>query len=61
MSSPLRNDIAIVGLACRLPGATTAQEYWKNLCDGVESVTFFSDQDLIAANVDRPCLPIPIT
>ena len=59
MSGPLRNDIAIVGLACRLPGAATAQEYWKNLCDGVESVTFFSDQDLIAANVDPSLLVNP--
>ncbi len=59
MSGLLRNDIAIVGLACRLPGAATAQEYWKNLCDGVESVTFFSDQDLIAANVDPSLLDNP--
>ncbi|HEX5211505.1 MAG TPA: SDR family NAD(P)-dependent oxidoreductase [Pseudolabrys sp.] len=59
MSGPPRNDIAIVGLACRLPGAATAEEYWKNLCDGVESVTFFSDQDLIAADVDPSLLANP--
>lgn len=59
MSGPLKNDIAIIGLACRLPGAATAQEYWKNLCDGVESVTFFSDQDLIAANVGPSLLADP--
>ena len=52
MNAPRRNDIAIIGLSCRFPGAATAEEYWKNLCDGVESVTFFSDQDLVAANVD---------
>ena len=59
MSGPARNDIAIIGLACRLPGAVTAQEYWKNLCGGVESVTFFSDQDLIAANVNPSLLSNP--
>ena len=59
MSGLPRNDIAIVGLACRLPGAVTAQEYWMNLCDGVESVSFFSDQDLIAANVDPSLLANP--
>jgi acyl transferase domain-containing protein/surfactin synthase thioesterase subunit/acyl carrier protein len=52
MSGPRRNvDIAIIGLSCRFPGAATAEEYWKNLCDGVESVTFFSDQELVAAGV----------
>ena len=40
MNAPRRNDIAIIGLSCRFPGAATAEEYWKNLCDGVESVTF---------------------
>ena len=53
MNSLRRNvDIAIIGLSCRFPGAATAAEYWKNLCDGVESITFFSDQELLAAGVD---------
>ncbi|HVQ92032.1 MAG TPA: SDR family NAD(P)-dependent oxidoreductase [Mycobacteriales bacterium] len=34
--------IAIVGLACRVPGAGDAREFWRNLVDGVESVTFTS-------------------
>ena len=51
-----RNDIAIIGLSCRFPGAATADEYWKNLCDGVKSITFFSDQELVAANVDPSLL-----
>jgi acyl transferase domain-containing protein/surfactin synthase thioesterase subunit/acyl carrier protein len=59
MSAARHNDIAIIGLSCRLPGAATAEEYWKNLCDGVESVTFFSDQDLIAANVDPSLVANP--
>src|SRR5215831_11323417 len=44
-------DIAIIGMSCRFPGAATVEDYWKNLCDGVESVTFFSDQELLAAGV----------
>ena len=59
MSSPRRNDIAIIGLSCRFPGAATPEEYWKNLCDGVESVTFFSDQELVAANVDPSLVANP--
>ena len=52
-------DIAIVGLSCRFPGAATAAEYWKNLCDGVESITFFSDQELVAAGVDPALIANP--
>lgn len=31
--------IAIVGMACRLPGASNVAEFWKNLCDGVDAIT----------------------
>ena len=52
MHGPRRNsDVAIIGLSCRFPGATTPEEYWKNLCQGIESITFFSDQELVAAGV----------
>jgi acyl transferase domain-containing protein/surfactin synthase thioesterase subunit/acyl carrier protein len=60
MSDARRNvDLAIIGLSCRFPGAATAEEYWKNLCDGVESVTFFSDRELIAAGVDPALVANP--
>ncbi|MHC5066398.1 MAG: beta-ketoacyl synthase N-terminal-like domain-containing protein, partial [Planctomycetota bacterium] len=45
-------DIAVIGLAGRFPGAQEIHEYWRNLRDGVESVRFFSDEELIAAGVD---------
>ena len=52
MSTSLRNvDIAIIGMSCRFPGAATAEEFWTNLCHGVESITFFSDQELMSAGV----------
>ncbi len=60
MSDIRRNvDLAIIGLSCRFPGAATAEEYWKNLCDGIESITFFSDQDLVAAGVDPALVANP--
>ncbi len=49
-------DIAIVGFACRLPGAKNADEFWENLRSGVESITFFSDEELIEAGVDPDIL-----
>ena len=44
-------DIAIVGMAGRFPQSRTIEEFWHNLRNGVESITFFSDEELIAAGV----------
>ncbi|GAB4460433.1 MAG: hypothetical protein OHK0037_07670 [Elainellaceae cyanobacterium] len=46
------NDIAVIGLACRFPGAASPAEFWQNLQDGVESITFFSDEEILATGVD---------
>lgn len=37
---PVRTSepIAIVGMACRFPGANGPGEFWENLCNGVDSV-----------------------
>ncbi|MFB3787163.1 MAG: SDR family oxidoreductase [bacterium] len=45
--------IAIIGLSCRFPGARNAEQYWRNLRDGVESITCFTEEEVIAAGVDR--------
>ncbi|HET9382059.1 MAG TPA: beta-ketoacyl synthase N-terminal-like domain-containing protein, partial [Streptomyces sp.] len=39
-------DIAVIGMAGRLPGAHDLTEFWHNLRDGVESVTVFPDDEL---------------
>ncbi len=33
--------IAIVGMAGRFPGASDVESFWRNLVDGVESISFF--------------------
>ncbi len=43
--------IAIVGMSGRFPGADTIEEYWRNLCAGVESISSFTDEDLVASGV----------
>ncbi len=45
-------DIAIVGMSGRFPGAPTLDEFWRNLCDGVEAVSWFSEEELAASGVD---------
>ena len=44
-------EIAIIGMAGRFPRARDLKEFWQNLRAGVESVRFFSDEELIAAGV----------
>lgn len=45
-------EIAIIGMAGRFPGANNLEAFWQNLCDGTESITFLSDQELDALGVD---------
>ena len=52
-------DIAVIGMSCRFPGADDIDTFWKNLAAGVESITFFDDNDLIKSGFspevfDRP-------
>jgi amino acid adenylation domain-containing protein len=41
-----RDRIAIVGMAGRYPGANSVDELWQNLCEGRETISHFSDQEL---------------
>lgn len=45
-STRINEDIAIIGLSGRFPGADNLDEFWQNLRSGVESVSFFEDQHL---------------
>ena len=53
---PSREDIAVIGLAGRFPGARSLDEFWRNLRDGVESITSFSDWTIRLSRTvaDRP-------
>src|SRR5262249_17952290 len=51
--------IAVVGLACRFPGAPDPGAFWRNLRDGVESVTFFSRAELLSGGVPPALVDAP--
>jgi len=51
--------IAIIGLAGRFPKAKNIAEFWQNLCDGIEAISQFNDQELIAAGVDSSLIKHP--
>lgn len=56
MTAALEADtaIALIGLAGRFPKARDVDQFWTNLCDGVEGISFFSDDELEAAGIDFP-------
>ncbi|UII31869.1 amino acid adenylation domain-containing protein [Fulvivirga ulvae] len=44
-------EIAVIGMSGRFPGAKNLNEFWNNLKNGYESVTYFSDEELAEAGV----------
>ena len=38
--------IAIVGMAGRFPGAPSVRQFWSNLCNGVDAIKHFAENEL---------------
>ncbi|UPV79864.1 type I polyketide synthase [Bacillus rugosus] len=53
------SDIAIIGMAGRFPGAGNLDEFWNNLVNGKESISFFTDEELKASGIDDQLLQHP--
>jgi acyl transferase domain-containing protein/thioesterase domain-containing protein/acyl carrier protein len=51
--------IAVIGMAGRFPGAKSVDELWANVRDGVESIRFFTDEELLAAGESPELLRDP--
>lgn len=45
-------EIAVVGMSCKFPGAGDTEEFWRNLQNGVCSVRFFSDEEILEESGD---------
>lgn len=59
MTSKDLSGIALIGMAGRFPGAPDLETFWENLKNGVESTTFFSDEQLLSGGVSREMLENP--
>jgi acyl transferase domain-containing protein len=55
----LFEPIAVVGMSGRFPGARNVEEFWQNLCAGLECISTFSAQDLLADGVDPAIMTDP--
>ena len=52
-------EIAVIGLAGRFPGARNVEEFWLNLRNGVDSIHRFTDQELESLGIDPAVLNDP--
>jgi amino acid adenylation domain-containing protein len=53
-------EIAVIGMAARFPGARNIHRFWDNLVQGVESIAFFTGEEMSAANVSQQALENPL-
>lgn len=53
-------EIAVIGMACRFPGANDINTFWRNLKNGKESVSFLNDHDILAEGEDLEKLKNPL-
>ncbi|MCP4415138.1 MAG: SDR family NAD(P)-dependent oxidoreductase [Chloroflexi bacterium] len=52
-------EIAVVGMAGRFPQAENIAAFWQNLANGVESITYYTDDELREAGVNEELLKNP--
>ena len=45
-------EVAIIGMSCRFPQSPTPEAFWKNLKEGRELISFFSDDELAETRED---------
>ena len=57
--SHLTDRIAVIGVAGRFPGSDGVEELWEALCQGRETVSFFTPQELQAAGVQTSLVEDP--
>ena len=53
------NAIAVVGMSGRFPGAPDLTAFWRNLRDGVESISVFPKEELRARGIPDAVLDNP--
>jgi len=46
-------SIAVIGLSARVPGSQTIEEFWENLVNEKESISFFTDDELLQSKIEK--------
>ena len=53
------SEIAVIGMSCRFPEASTPEAFWQNICDGKESRTIFSREEQLESKVPQILIDDP--
>lgn len=51
--------IAVIGVACRFPGAPDKDSFWKVLEEGRETITFFTREESLREGIDGAWMDLP--
>ncbi|WP_165482873.1 condensation domain-containing protein, partial [Legionella gratiana] len=54
-----QDDIAIIGMAGRFPGADDLETFWSNLQSGKEGITYYSREELLEQGLDPSLVDHP--
>jgi len=52
-------EIAVIGMAGRFPGASSVHEFWNNIKNGVNSITYFTKEELKEADINDHLIENP--
>jgi acyl transferase domain-containing protein len=52
-------EVAVIGMAGRFPKARDLAAFWRNIRDGVDCLTTFSDEQLLASGTEPALLSDP--
>ena len=52
-------SLAVIGKSGRFPQAGNLTQFWRNLCAGTESISFFTEEELLSEGIDPELLRRP--
>ncbi|HYP13431.1 MAG TPA: type I polyketide synthase, partial [Bryobacteraceae bacterium] len=52
-------QIAVIGMVGRFPGARETEEFWRNVRDGVEAISIYTEAELVAEGIPDDLLRNP--
>jgi acyl transferase domain-containing protein len=55
----IEHGVAVIGMSGRFPKAASVEQFWENLRDGVEGISFFTGEELEASGVEASALADP--
>ena len=55
----MQDGIAIIGMSGKFPKAKNIKEFWDNIVQGVEGITFYSDEELLEGGIAQEVLADP--